>query len=266
MVEQSESGFNKKLLVLALVVGAVAVALLVVRDHYKEQAARGNVIEVYAWKRDVKAGEPVSIQDVTLVPVPKDSTTVLHSVLRRGQEQLLDANASRSVVKGDLVNLTDLMQGSRTSPAARISMGMRAITLAVDPNRTPGKLLQIGGRADLVGMVSIKGQPPKSHPLIQNLKVLAVGGDSGPDDDSIGSERSRSSSDPTMRVYRSITVEVSPKIAVELADLLPRIYEGRLWLLVRNPVDSQVDFEGINPDVRPALTAPLPERGLGSSL
>ena len=127
----------------------------------------------------------------------------------------------------------------------------RAVWLRALSSYTPGGLLQVGDRADLIGLFSIKGRPAKAYVLIQNLRVIAIGGRSESPDDRPGVSSAR---DSAARVYRSFTVELKPEVAVQLADLMPRI-EGKLWLAVRNPTDNQAQFDNkLNPEVEALLS------------
>ncbi len=251
---------SKKLLMVALLLGVAAVILFYVYDSVREKRLRGSPVRVLKWARDMDPGEEITEADISDVEVNVRETEAVKDVVPLHERHLIHegSHVNRRVNKGEFVRYNQIIGLRQAMPSTGITAGMRALTLSVDPYVTPGDLLRFNDRVDVIGLVSLRGKPAQAMVLMENLRVLAVGGRSQSPDEQFGSA-SGTRYDPGMRSYRSITVEVRPDVAVQLADLLPRL-QGKLWLVVRNPTDTQAKFENrLNPAAEPALSQPLPE-------
>ena len=256
--------WNKKLLVASLILGGFAVAMFLLYDWAQKTKLSGEVVWILQWKRDLASGAEIGEADIAVV---KTSTSAMNlkGVLRKENKSVvIDGHVNRLVRRGNPIYYSDITETHSGTSADAISKGMRGFTLRVDPNYTPGDMLRVGGRVDVLGMVRLKGKPAKTYTLVQNLRVMAIGGKGAKPEEPFGSKRGRRY-DPGMRVYRSVTVEVSPALAEQLVDLMPRIL-GKVWLTVRNPTDApkKTDFKGINPKVESILSQPLPEKEFGN--
>ena len=251
---------SKKLLVASLLVGVVAVVLFYVYDSIRTKSLRGRPIRVLKWTRPLDPGDEITAADITDTEVNVQEVEAVKDVVKQTERHLVPegAHVNRKVSKGEFVRYNQIIEMQSATPSKGISEGMRAVTLSVDPYHTPGDLLRFNDRVDVIGLVSIRSKPAKAFVLMENLRILAVGGRSQSPDESLGSARGRRY-DPGMRTYRSITVEVKPAVAVQLADLMPRLI-GKLWLVVRNPTDTRAQFDNrLNPAVEEVLTQPLPD-------
>ncbi len=265
--------WNKKLLVASLILAGFAAAMFYLYDSAQKAKLRGDVVQILQWKRDLASGEEISEADIAVINTNTSAMNV-KDILRKKNKPLVTGGkyVSRPVRRGDPVYYKDILGGTTGTPADDISKGMRGFTLRVDPNYTPGDMLRVGGRVDVLGMVRLKGKPAKTFTLVQNLRVLAVGGKGQKPEESFGRKRGRGY-DPGMRVYRSVTVEVSPTLAEQLIDLMPRIM-GKVCLTVRNPADAPKPddfrgpnpkcFKGINPKIVSILSQPLPGKITGN--
>ena len=254
------NGASKNLLIVSLLVGVVAVILFFVYDSLKEKSLRGTPIRVLKWTRDLDPGDEIIEADIGDVEVNVQEMKAVEDVVKLSERNLVPegAHVNRKVSKNEFVRYNQIIEMRSATPSKGISVGMRAVTLSVDPYHTPGDLLRFNDRVDVIGLVSLRGKPAKAFVLIENLRILAVGGRSQSPDEEFGPARGRRY-DPGMRTYRSISVEVKPEVAVQLADLMPRL-RGKLWLVVRNPTDTQADFDNrLNPAVEQVLSQPLPD-------
>lgn len=250
---------SKKLLVVALIMGVTAVALFYLYTVYQEQRRRGEEVRVLKWARDIDRGEEITNADVVDVRISKQGLGQVEGVMQLADRDSLIAPGTvvnRRVRKNDFVRFKDVLETFSGRPSENITSGMVAFTLSVDPYHTPGDLLRVNDRVDVIGLVSIRGKP-ETHMLIQNLRVLVIGGSSVNPDDQIGGSGPRARKG--MRVYRSVTIEVIPEVAVQLAGLMPRI-QGKLFLVVRKPTDTKATYDNkLNPEILPVLDQPLPE-------
>lgn len=248
--------WNKKLLVASLILAAFAVAMFYLYDAAQKKKLSGETVQVVQWKRSLATGEEIADDDIGPM-IASSSVKDLQGVIRWENRSIVlgKRRVNRSVSRGDRVYYNDIVGASEKTPADDITPGMRGFTLGVDPNYTPGDMLRVGGRVDVLGMVQLKGQPAKTYTLVQNLRVLAVGG-KVKSEESIESRRTSG-----IRVYRSVTVEVSPALAEQLVDLWPRI-QGKVWMTVRNPTEmpEKGSYTGINPKIESILSQPMPEK------
>ncbi len=248
--------WNKKLLLISLLLGVVAVGLFYFYDSIQEKRIRGEIIEVLRWRQNMKAGDRIDSRSVEVLPISAGSAS-LDGVAREGDLATVVVNGTlvKNVEKNHFVFYTEILGHRGGRPSQKIAKRSRAFPLSVDPKYSVGALLSQGDRVDVLGVLSIGGKPPKTYTLIENLKVLGIGGRSkSPDEDFEADWK------PTgVRVYRTVSVEVTPQVGAQLADLLARV-RGRILLLVRNPEDTDAKFnERINPAVLPVLNTPLPD-------
>lgn len=251
-------GGNKKLLVAALITGAVAMGLFYIYDSMKERQYTGNRVTVLKWTRDLNAGDEITAADVAEADVAQNEYRTLGQVLTRTDRNYVSPGnrVNRRVSRDEYIRYAQLVSGGLESPSTNIQKGKLAISIPVDPYYTPGSLLQVGDRADLIGLVSIANRPAKAYMLIQNLRVVGIGGRGESPDEKLAITQNRPGAAATM--YRSFTVEVTEPVALKLAELLPRV-QGKLWLAVRNPTDTEAKYDNvINGDIEKLLSMPLP--------
>jgi Flp pilus assembly protein CpaB len=257
----AEGVSNKKLMVVALVLGVLAVILFYAYDSLKESRFRGERVRVLRWARDLRAGDPVTGGDILDFEISATAVKALEGVIKaqeRGSLFSKDTTVTRGVTKNDFVRYTDILGTAGNRPSDDITEGMLGVALPVDPVFTPGELLRVNDRVDLIGMLSLKGKPAEAYTLIENLRVVGVGGRAGSPEEDLGGHTGRRA-EMGLRVYRSITVEVTPEVARQLAGIIPRV-QGRIWPALRNPRYRKATFDNrLNPEVLEVIKQPLPE-------
>jgi len=256
--------WNKKLLVVSVLLGALSAILFYAHTIRMEKKLTGDVVAVMRWKRSLTAGEMINRdKDMDFPPIPRALADRLDEVLLKQRDETLvtgGAHVLRDVRRGDFIRFPDILGSESASPSGNIKQGMRGVTLRVDPTNTPGAMLRVNDRVDIVGLISVSGKPVKSYVILANVRVLAVGGKpESPEQqfDRTGRRRQQ----PAMRSYRAVTVEVKPDTAVKLRELLPRV-EGKIWVVLRAPATAGPTAEPggeINPELKPVLQTPLPE-------
>jgi len=253
--------WNKKLLVVSLLLGVAAMVLFYVYDHLKQQQEQRRYVTVLAWKADRPAGAEVADTDIGPVRIPPNTYESLKGLLQdtgSNRGLVVGGHLSRNVRRDEYVLASHIVERAPEKPSDRINPGHRAFPLRVDPYRTYGGGMRIDDRVDLLGLVSVGGKPPQAYVLVSNLRVLGIGGRSdNPEDDFTFTRGSRAN--PGMRVYRTMAVEVPKETAGQLVELLPRV-RGKIWVTVRNPNEPTSKNDGkINPALLPVLKEPLPE-------
>ncbi len=255
--------WNRKLLVASLALAVAAVVLFYAYDALKTARAAESKKTVLKWKRDGKAGQEIAETDVGSVQI---ELTQYQGLLAKPVEDnkinrssVVGSRLTRDVSSGDYVRPADVFGGAPEVPSTRIRAGMRAFPLKVDPDRTSGNLLSVDDRIDLIGILQIGKEQPRAYTLIENLRVLAIGGKSQSPEEEFRLRSGRGIV-PGMRVYRTLTVEVAPETAERLAELLPRV-QGRITVVVRRrdePPPSKDRDARIPKEVLPILKQPLP--------
>ena len=258
--------WNKKLLLISLGLGVAAVILFYMYTSIQEAQAKESVVRVLKWKLNRKADDEVSKEDVASVTVALTTFRNLESVMKDNEENrslVIGGHLSRSVKRADFIRFSDILENTPEAPSRRIKMqpddfGYRAFPLEVDPKRTIGDMLRVDGRIDIIGLVSVGGKPARAYTLIENLRVLGVGGRSESPEDRLRRARRGRVAD-NLRVYRTLTVEVHKRTAERLAELLPRV-RGKIWVVLRHPKEPPGTNDGkINRELLPVLEEPLPD-------
>ena len=170
--------WNKKLLVFSVLLGLLAAILFYVYDARMQKRLTGDTIHVLRWKRPLRNGEEIALADIDFPTIRKTFMKQLQGVLTRKDLNFVTGgvHVNRGVRRGDFVRFSDILESQTGSPSRNISEGMRAVTLRVDPSTTPGDMLWVNDRVDVVGLISVSGRPAKSYTIIENARVLAVGG------------------------------------------------------------------------------------------
>ncbi len=262
--QQEELVWNKTLLVVSVLLGLLAAGLFYAYDWRMRKKLTGDVVTVLRWKRSLRRGDLVALSDIEEVTLRKQIAGELRGVITRRDRTLLEGgnvHLARDVRKYDFVLLNDILGAPLDSPSRDLGEGMRAVTLRVDPNMTPGDMLRVNDRVDVVSLVSFPGRPLRSYVILENVRVKGIGGRSAnPEDQPAGAARARGYR-PSMRTYRSITVEVKRKTVQQLAQLLPRL-RGKLIVALRPLPKGELGAEAggeLNPELLPLLKQPLPE-------
>lgn len=174
--------------------------------------------------------------------------------------------AGQPITQGALVK-----PGDRGFLAAALGPGMRAVTVPVSATSSVAGFIFPGDRVDLVLTQSVDGGgdgPPLkvSETVLRNLRVLATDQRTSHDTDENGKT--------VVNTYSTVTLEVTPKIAEEIA-VAQTI--GNLSLSLRSIADNAGDLEsaiasgdvdvpdGDDPDAEKKMIARVAARPQGGS-
>jgi pilus assembly protein CpaB len=164
------------------------------------------------------------IQDAYFLDGEADMAKLLGTVVR------FPITAGQPVTQGALV-----APGDRGFLAAALGPGMRAVTIPVSAKTGVAGFVFPGDHVDLVltqTVRGVEGQPLKaSETILRNLRILAT-------DQSTESETVDGKT--VVRAFRSVTVEVTPRIAEKVA-VSQTI--GTLSLSLRSIADNQSELE-----------------------
>ncbi len=230
MVDESPGIQNKKLLIVALGLALIVMVLYNLRISQVRRAGKGDTVTLLRYNRDIEAGEKIKESDFDIVRVDKRLVGSLGQVIERsGLEHVLDiGRLNQPVQRGLLAFWPHVTRDSRYNPAGTISKDKVAIALPLDANLIPGDIVSVGDRVNVLGMLSVEGKPFKTYRIIESVVVRTIGGK--------GSRvymtpKSRGSiAERGMRMYRSITVEVSPKVSPQLYNVISHTHNGKVWI------------------------------------
>jgi hypothetical protein len=114
---------------------------------------------------------------------------------------------------------------------------------------------------DVLGLLSVPGRAARPCTILENVRVLEVGGRGENPDGRFGPGR-RSGRSSGGRSARRVTVEVKQRTAEQLVEVLDRIRGGKIWITVR-PLPSEGEEEPgsgeLNEEVAKLLAKPLVE-------
>ena len=175
-------------------------------------------ISFQAWPKEM-------IQDAYFLDGEADMSKLLGTVVR------FNVTAGQPVTQGALVS-----PGDRGFLAAALGAGMRAVTIPVSQKTAVGGFVFPGDHIDLVLTQTIKAKDDgddlrTSETILRNIRVLAT-------DQSAETEMVDGKT--VVRNFRTVTVEVTPRIAEKVAVAQQM---GTLSLSLRSLADNQTELE-----------------------
>lgn len=217
MAEETPVVQNWRLLLVACILGLVVMVIYNVHINKVRSAGKGEDIVAYQYTRDMERGEKITLKGMEARRVPKELAAGLGRLIRRSdRDYAADSRVNRYVGKGDWALWGHITAGDAHTPSDGLEKGKVAVTMTVDPKTTPGKILRIRDRVNIIGMLSVKGGRYQAYRMIKALKVLAIGGEGR---SGSPTHRDRGSAESGMRSYRAITVEMKPEVSLQWANL-----------------------------------------------
>jgi hypothetical protein len=238
MAEESQAGDNSKWqLFVAIGLAILVVILFNVNQARMRRLAEGDMVELLQYTRNMRVGDRITEKDITVQPIPARGAEGLKRVLRNQQEDynsVVRQYLSKDVRKGDFVEWSHVSGSGEDRPSHNIEETELEIGVPIESLTSPGRDMSIGDRINLVGRFPLNGKIEAVR-VIENVRVLSIGGQgmsslgtgSGV---STGSSRSKSA-------YRSIGLEISPEISLQLQNLRTYLV-GDYVVELRNPRDQ----------------------------
>ena len=164
------------------------------------------------------------VQDVYYIDGETDMTRLLGTVVRH------PVTAGEPVTRGALV-----APGDRGFLAAALGPGMRAVTVEVSARTGVAGFVFPGDRVDIMLTQTVEGDGPPlkaTETILRNLRVLAT--------DQSTETTAGEDGKTLVREFRTVTLEVTPKIAEKIA-VAQTI--GTLGLSLRSIADSHTDLD-----------------------
>lgn len=164
------------------------------------------------------------VRDAYFIDGEADMAKLMGTVVR------FPITAGEPITQGSLV-----APGDRGFLAAALGPGMRAVTVPVSAKTGVGGFVFPGDRVDLMLTQTVKGQegqPLKAtETIMRNIRVLATDQQT---------EQTTENGKTVVRVFRTVTVEVTPRIAEKIA-VAQTI--GTLSLSLRSLADNHAELD-----------------------
>lgn len=222
---------NSKMLVLSLGLALLVVVLYNVQINKIRTDSIGTTVKMLQYKIEKHAGDTISDKDdLVSVDVNTELAKGLKNV-KRDEERtdVVGQKLAHTVAIGDWVMRDDFGDLFKESP---IPAGEGYIAIPIDPNYSPGKMLHLGARVNVLGEVQVKPGQFKTVRLIEGLVVRSIGGNSVTDFARPGEDSSKQ--------YRDIgsSLPRAPNdMVAQWYNVLSYVKGGRVIIELRNPRD-----------------------------
>jgi len=238
---------NRRALIIALIVALVGAALLAIYlRRFEEEASGGEPVKLLVAVKPIEAGALITEDVLATRAVPR-AYVEDRAVLETERPKIIGLRVGHTIQAQQTMMWTDLaiaMEKGR-SLSSLIQPGMRAITVRTKGNEDKGfALIRPGDRIDVIATMpqNDKQENRSSLVLLQNVLVLAVGGDTGAE----ALEKPGPQQQMEMILSLSLTLPEAQLLALATE-------KGALTVALRNPDDVRVT-EGMNDLSTSALT------------
>jgi Flp pilus assembly protein CpaB len=238
---------NKWLLLIAAVIALVVVAVYNFHVASVRRQARGDEIRLLKTKADLEPGDRIERQDLAVETVRTENADAFGNVLKEDDlEFALRSNVNQAVPADRWLSWEQLLAGGAPRPSERIDPDK--VSCVVEIDSSPGDLLAVGDRVNVLGVFSVDRRPPRTYRVIESVPVLSIDGRTAR-----GMRRTR---------YDQVQVIVDRDVSLRLKNILTH-KRGEVWLEVLNPEAGVPERAGmINPELEPLARSAAPgERG-----
>ena len=211
----------RSLILIVLAAAGVVLVVLFTRSFLtsaQQQAQTAQVtqtqapaLKILVAKRDLNVGTILKPEDVGWQAWPQEGATPAYFVMNRDKLSAVHGMVVRTpITHGEPMTKTAIVaQGERGFLAAILSPGMRAVSIKLSPTAGIGGFVFPGDRVDVILTheveVSREEKYQVAETVFQNVRVLAVD--------------QKSASDEKVKIAKTATIEVTPKMAEKVAML-----------------------------------------------
>lgn len=227
-------------LILAVLAAAAAAWLassFVGGDVQQAQAPAPQIVtdEVLVAARDLQVGAKVTPGDLRWQTWPTEALASGYVVKNRVPDAMIKMQGGlvrSSVLRGEPVTNSKIIDATSAGfMAARLSQGMRAVSVAISPETGAGGFILPGDRVDVIVTRESRSDTGRetlvvSDTVLTNVRVLAIDQAYGEANDDSGEK---------IAVGKTATLELSPKQAETLARSQAM---GDIWLSLRSLADT----------------------------
>jgi pilus assembly protein CpaB len=221
---------NRIALIIALALGGAGVFLLLnYKRQFEEHASGGAPVPVLIAVRDAPVGTPVTDDLLAVRDVPASYVEQRH-VRSIDAHKIVGVRLSTAVRANESLLWTDLATSAndRRQLSGLLESGRRAISVKAEKGRVSA-MVKPGDRVDLL-WTTMRDEQKVAIPLLQNVLVLAVGGE-------FAEQPSASTTASQFQVRDILTLSATPAEAqlIALAE-----DDGSLTPILRNPEDVAI--------------------------
>ena len=263
MAQEAPVVHNRRLLVVAGVLGLIVVILYNVQMQAVRNSLQGPTVPVLRVTRDLQAGEVIKSEDLKQEELDSDVVASLGNVVKASQwVKDSQQTVNRPVKRNQFLLWADIVRSEDgNKPSDAIALEMETYTLRLLSESTPGDLIRVGDYVNVYGVFSINNKPPEDYLILRGARVLAVGG-RGPAEHTGGA---RSAVDAG---YRTISIEVHEAVGKQLDNLMSHQTSGAVRVALRSgqwvPTYQTPPGPQIEPELKSLITSAVPGKMSGS--
>jgi pilus assembly protein CpaB len=228
--------------------------------HTYIQDEKSNIVKKYGVqssvvvaKQDIQSLELIDDSKVQIISVPQNFLASGHF---KTVQEIENTVAAVPILKGEQITKPRVIYpGNKTGLARQVSVGKRAVSIAINESQAVGKLIKPGDRIDLIAPVDYSAGRPdlrKVKTVLQDVLVLSTGMSMTNSIPLYGVKTPRvikKMNLSTYSDYRTVTLELTPYQVQKLFYILAYSNAGgsNLYLSLRNNNDKkQVRIKGTN--------------------
>lgn len=202
-------------------------------------------VQVLVPRADLRAGDTLGPSVLALRPIPVTYAPTA-ALGPAAAEQVFGRRLRVPVHSGEPLTLADLAHAPGATFSGQVAPGRRAMTIPVDELNSIAGTLVPGDHIDILDTSTV-GNAQVTHPVLQDVSVLATGGRAAAD---------QGAGDG----YATITLDLSPEQSQVLASARA---DGRISVLLRNPTDPGAATTGRTRGSSVAGASPRGRAGAG---
>jgi Flp pilus assembly protein CpaB len=244
-------GGGGKVAAIGIVLAIVAVILMNIHVEVVRRQARPGEFTVYRLENRVRVGDTLRERDVRAVRMPEDFREAFHNAVDpTGLRARIGQPFKRAAERGGVLTYDLFIDADEANLDRLISRDMRLVALPVNARTLPGNL-RPGMFVDIEApFVTGAAGGPRVMPVMEFVRVMAVGRRSVIDEQADAEGR--------QTTFSTISIEVTPEQATQLA-MIQSVAAGDFMLHLRNPADTsqpKIPMGGINPAVLSLIDQP----------
>ena len=210
---------GKWLLPVAIVLGIVVAVIYNIHINAVRAKYQPKEVAIIEIRKEVKPGGKIQKTSMGKKIIPRNA--LLKGFIRWSQRDRLltgrGQTSNKRLAVGHVLSWSDLYSFKTDKPSDRIPTGMVGYSLAVNPKKSFGDAINPNDTINIVGFFTLPGENrPKACVVLKDVMVMNIGG--------VGANTS-ASKNRYARIYSKMTIAVSSKVALQLANLETHLAE-----------------------------------------
>lgn len=229
---------NTKAILFMMIAALGVIAVVLVTRSFLTQATTAQAtaqpvvvksdVKILVATRDLTVGTILKAEDFTERTWPNEGVNAAYFKSTSEGQNAIGHVVRYAIANGEPLTKTSLVaQGARGFLAAALTPGMRATTVQVSPTSGVGGFIFAGDRVDVILTHEINDDRQVAETVLQNVRVLGI-------------DQRSTKDDQAARLAKTVTLEVTPKMAEKIA-ILPSL--GSLTLALRSLASDETDAD-----------------------